>query len=161
ADFAVVQGGPAGWYVIDQPLVAAAGQRREDMLRDRQRVAKEAAQEQGGARGAAVDTYLSLAAQHTDDPQNAHDSGVLACLRGVWARADDPRNAATRGQMRQALFDSLVDAWEEGIAGRKITCVNGRTTRILSALVLLDADERNWQVKKLEQFKNDIFEEAA
>jgi hypothetical protein len=229
AHFALFQG-PQGVIFVDQPLAMAAGQRREELVRERQRVAREAAKEQGGARGAGVDTYFELATQHTDDPQNAHDQGVLACLRAViirlreeqpslaalpavddvvadlrangdkysdgrryivadavavaertragervitldatdeeclrrvWARADDPRNAATKPQMRQALFDALVDAWEPGISGRNITCVNGRTTRILSALVLTDFDKRNWTVKKLEQFKNDIYEEAG
>ncbi|NBV25581.1 MAG: hypothetical protein EBS05_27190, partial [Proteobacteria bacterium] len=45
--------------------------------------------------------------------------------------------------------------------GRHIVCVNGRTTRILAALVLLDWDRRNWGVKTLEQFKNDAFARAA
>jgi hypothetical protein len=230
ADLTYIQIGPGGPLFVDLPLAAAAGQRREEALHARQRAAKEAAQEQGGARGAAVDTYLDLATQHTADPQNTHDPSVLACLRAivarlraeqgdiaelptiaevvadleqnggqysegrpnrvadavavagraaagewvvaldatdeeclrrVWARADDPRNAAVRAQLRQALFDSLVDAWEEGIAGRKIVCVNGRTSRILGSLVLLDCDKRNWEVKKLEQFKNDVFERAA
>ncbi|NBQ44183.1 MAG: hypothetical protein EBU23_17405 [Mycobacteriaceae bacterium] len=89
------------------------------------------------------------------------------CLRRVWRRADDFRNAATRGQIRQAVFDALADAWEPGQfgglggGGRHIVCVNGRTTRILAALVLLDWDQRNWGVKTLEQFKNDVFARAA
>ena len=59
------------------------------------------------------------------------------------------------------MFDALYDCWEEGIAGRKIVCVNGRTSRILSALILLDWDEKNWEVKRLEQFKNEIFARAG
>jgi hypothetical protein len=83
------------------------------------------------------------------------------CLGRVWLRAADPRNVAVRGQLRQATFDALYDCWEEGIAGRRIVCVNGRTSRILAALTLLDWDRRNWEVKKLEQFKNDIYAAAA
>jgi hypothetical protein len=213
---------------VDAPLATAAAQHREDVTRRRQEEADRAAAEQDGARGAAVDTYVDLAMQHTNDPQNAHDKGVLTCLKAiigrlradqagqrlvspdevieeikklgstlsegrphrvadavavaertkteervvaigatdgeclgrVWMRASDPRNVAVRGQIRQAVFDALVDAWEDGFSGRKIVCVNGRTTRILSSLVLLDWDERNWHVKKLEQFKNDIYERA-
>lgn len=216
-------------FTVDQPLAAAAAQRREDLVRERQAAAKAAVAEQGGARGAGVATYVELATQNTDDPQNAHDTGVLACLKAiverlradqagaalpspdevaaeirargeelsegrahrvsdveaviartkagerviaigatdaeclgrVWLRASDPRNAAVRGQIRQAVFDALYDCWEEGIAGRKIVCVNGRTSRFLSALILLDWDKRNWEVKKLEQFKNDIYAKAA
>lgn len=172
---------------------------------------------------------MGLATQNTDDPQNTHDPGVLACLRAivsrlredqgaleglptlgaviadlragaavysegrpekaeeairaaertgagemvmsvgatdeeclrrVWARADDPRNAARRRALRQALFDSLADCWEGGPAGRFLICVNGRTGHILSALVGHDWDERNWVVQKLEQFKNAVYARA-
>jgi hypothetical protein len=225
--FTLFQGGPP--FIIDQPLANRVGQLREEVVETRRTVAREAAAEQGGARGAAVDAYVTLATQNTNDLQNSHDTGVLACLkavvarlradqgslsalptvdkviadiqqvgdalsegrpplvadavavaertkagnrvialdvsdeeclRRVWHRADDPRNSVTRAQIRQAVFDNLVDAWEEGIGGRNIACVNGRTTRILSALVLLDWDKRNWDVKRLEQFKNDIFDRA-
>lgn len=216
-------------FLVDRPLAAQAGRLKQELVETRRAAAKEAAAAQGGARGAGVETYLALATQHTDDPQNVHDTGVLAChraalarlradqgplealpsldviaaairkdgpalsdrrpalvadalavverakagervvaldvtdeeaLRRVWARADDPRNAAVRGAMRQAAFDGLADCWEEGIGGRKVICVNGRTSRSLGALVLLDHDERNWEVKKLEEFKNDIFAKA-
>jgi hypothetical protein len=216
-------------FPVDQPLAAAAAQRREDLTHERQVAAAAAVAAQGGARGVGVATYVELATQNTDDPQNAHDTGVLACLRAiverlradqadaalpgpdevmaeirarggdfsegrahrvtdveeviartkngerviaigatdaeclgrVWLRAGDPRNAAVRGQMRQAVFDALYDCWEEGVTGRKIVCVNGRISRLLSALILLDWDKRNWEVKKLEQFKNDIYAAAA
>jgi hypothetical protein len=214
---------------VDFPLAVATAQRREDLVRERQATAAQVAAAEGGARGAAVDTYVEMAAQHTDDPQNSHDPGALACLRAVltrlqadqagqkypdpdavaadirsnggllsggrpalladalavvnetkkggsimslggatdaeclgrvWLRADDRRNAAARGKIRQAVFDALVDCWETKSYGRMIACSTGRSTRFLSALVLLDFDERNWTVKKLEQFKNDIFELA-
>jgi len=216
-------------FNVDEPLAAAAAVRREGLVRERQAVAKAVVAEQGGARGAGVATYVELATQNTDDPQNTHDTGVLACLRAiverlradqvgttlpgpdeivveiraqgeklsegrahrvadveaviartkvgervvaigvtdaeclsrVWLRASDPRNIAVRGQLRQAVFDSLYDCWEEGIVDRKIVCVNGRVSRLLSSLILLDWDKRNWEVKKLEQFKNDIYAAAA
>ena len=216
-------------FTVDQPLAAAAAQRRGDCVRERRAAAAAVTAEQGGALGAGVAAYVELATQNTDDPQNTHDTGVIACLRAivgrlradqgdaplpgpnevraeirergaelsggrahrvadveaviaqtrvgervvaigatdaeclgrVWLRASDPRNAAVRGQLRQAVFDALYDCWEEGIAGRKVVCVNGRTSRILSALILLDWDRRNWEVKKLEQFKNDIYAKAA
>lgn len=229
--FTILQREPGGFTVVDEPLATMAVRRHEDVLRDNQRAAREVAQERAGARGAAVDTYVELAKQHTDDPQNVHDPSVLACLkaalarlraeqgpldglppvdavrkdieangmlysegrphvledalavvarttagekvmgleatdaeclRRVWARADDPRNAATRGRLRQALFDALADSWgPDLLQGRKIECVTGRVDRILGALVLNDWDKRNWEVKKLEQFKNDIFERAG
>jgi hypothetical protein len=214
---------------VDQTLAATAAQRREDLVRERRAAAKAAVADQGGVRGAGVAAYVELATQNTDDPQNTHDTGVLACLKAiverlradqagaelpspdavaaeirdraaelsegrahrvadveaviartragervvaigatdaeclgrVWLRAADPRNVAVRGQLRRAVFDALYDCWEDGIVGRKIVCVNGRTSRILAALILLDWDTRNWEVKKLEQFKNDIFAKAA
>ena len=63
--------------------------------------------------------------------------------------------------MRQAAFDALVDSWERGIGGDKIQCVDGRIGRMLGSLVWLDHDENNWQMRRLEQHKNDIFSKAA
>jgi len=83
------------------------------------------------------------------------------CLQRVWLRADDPRNAAARGVIREAVTAALWDCWEIGFGGRHIVCVNGRSSRILGALVLTDWDRRNWEVKRLEQFKNDIYALAA
>lgn len=224
---------PGGFMRVDQPIAARATLLREDVTNARQAAAREAASEQGGARGIAADTYVTLATQNTSNAQNVHDHSVLACLKGiverlraeqgpietvptldaviadirangdqlsrfrpesdarphlvadavavaertregervvsvgatdeeclrrVWLRADDPRNAAVRASMRQAVFDGLVDSWEDdGIIGRRIMCVNGRTGHILGSLVMLDHDKRNWVVKRLEQFKNDIF----
>ncbi|HVE13484.1 MAG TPA: hypothetical protein VNI01_08840, partial [Elusimicrobiota bacterium] len=83
------------------------------------------------------------------------------CLRRVWLRTSDPRNAERRAALRQALFDGLADAWEEKPGqARQIVCVNGRVSRILGALVLLDWDERNWETCRLEQLKADIFRRA-
>lgn len=216
-------------FAVDLPLAEAAAQRRAGLVDARRAVARDAAAHHGGARAVGVATYVELATQNTDDPQNSHDTGVLACLRGVverlradqagavlpspdevaadiralgaelsegrahrvadveaviarikegervvtlgatdaeclgrvWLRVADPRNVAVRGQLRRAVFDALYDCWEEGIVGRKIVCVNGRTSRILASLILLDWDKRNWEVKKLEQFKNDIYAAAA
>ena len=212
---------------VDAPLAAAADAKRGELVRLRQASAATAVGAAGGARGAGVAAYVGAATAHTSDPQNSHDTGVLACqraivarlradqggaplpsveaiiaeirrlgpalsdnrpprvelavqaaertLRGervvavgatdgeclsrVWLRADDPRNA--RAPLRQAVFDALVDCWEQGLSGPHIVCVNGRLSRILGALATLDFDARNTSVKRLEQFKNDIFARAA
>jgi hypothetical protein len=83
------------------------------------------------------------------------------CLQRVWLRIDDPKNRDTKKQLRQAIFDALFDCWEEGIIGKHIVCVTGRITKVLSALTLLDWDEKNWEFKRLEQIKNDIFVKTA
>jgi len=80
-------------------------------------------------------------------------------LRRVWARAGAPRNAENREKLRQAVFDALIDAWKpsQGTGDPAVQCVNGRTARVLGALSLLDWDKENWDVKRLEQLKNDVF----
>jgi hypothetical protein len=83
------------------------------------------------------------------------------CLRRVWLRTADPRNAERRAALRQALFDGLADAWEARPGQpRHVVCVNGRVSRILGALALLDWDARNWETSRLEQLKADIFRRA-
>jgi hypothetical protein len=215
---------------VDRGLATTAHRTHERTIGERQAAARATAAAQGGGRQAAVGAYVALATENTNDPQNSHDSGVLACMRAVvgrlradqggeetlptvdaiitalqeqgpalsdgrphlvadavqaaqrtkngervvavgatdaeclrrvWHRASDPRNSAAAAPIRQAVFDALVDCHEEGVLTRHIVCVNGRTSRLLSALVLLDWDQRNWELKKLEQFKNDIFERAA
>jgi hypothetical protein len=79
-------------------------------------------------------------------------------LRRVWARAGDIRNSGKTDAMRQAAYDALVDSWEEGLEGENIQCVDGRISRMLGSLTLLDFDERNWNMRRTEQHKNDIFE---
>jgi hypothetical protein len=76
----------------------------------------------------------------------------------VWGRAADPRNAAVCDKIKQAMFDELADAYKGNATAVAIECVNGRTARVLAALVLLDFDERNWGVKRLEQYRNEIFD---
>ncbi len=227
-------GGAPWWGVpllVDVPLAARAGQLRAEVTSARRAAAAEQAAAAGGTPAAAADAYVALATQQTDDPQNVHDTGVLACqraivarlreaqgplaalpsvdaivaairadgaalsegrpalvadavaaaertkagervvavdttdeecLRRVWHRAADARNveAGTSALLRQAVFDALVDAWEEGVLGRDLVCVNGRAGRLLGALSLLDWDKQTWEMKKFEQFKNDVFEKA-
>jgi hypothetical protein len=221
---------------IDAPVLTRVDNLRRDIVAARRAAAESVAAEQGGARGAAVETYVTLATQNTHDGQNVHDPSVLACLRGIvqrlridqgplegipstedvsadidqhgeqysragpdepgrparvidalaviakttkgervvavdatdeeclrriWHRASHPQNVLNANAIRQALFDGLVDSWEDdGLAGRRIMCVNGRTAHILGAIVMLDFDKRNWEVKRLEQFKNDIYASA-
>lgn len=204
---------------VNVVLADLAQNRREKLVAARKEIAGGAPTPAGRA-----DMYINLAKQETDDPQNSHDTGVLAslraivarlraenyqlaptteikrvieshgvtlsenrptvladvlkvisrieegdrvisigatdeeCLQLVWARIHDPRNAADFMNLERALFDALYDCWHSGIGAREIVCVNGRASRILGALVLLDFDEKNWEVKKFEQFKNDIFD---
>ena len=78
-------------------------------------------------------------------------------LRRIWARADDSRNSKHRDLMHQASYDALVDSWERGMGSDKIQCVDGRISRMIGSLTLLDWDENNWKMRRLEQHKNDIY----
>jgi hypothetical protein len=81
------------------------------------------------------------------------------CLQLVWDRANHPLNSKNKSLIKQSIFDNLVDSWEVELFTNepKIVCVTGRATRMLSSLTLLDFDEQNWEVKKFEDFKNEIF----
>jgi hypothetical protein len=81
------------------------------------------------------------------------------CLQVVWDRANHQLNSKNEQLIKQSIFDNLVDAWEFDLFTneQKIVCVTGRATRMLSSLTLLDFDEQNWEVKKFEEFKNEIF----
>lgn len=76
-------------------------------------------------------------------------------LERVWARCDDPRNAASRELMREAVVNSLADCVEKG----HVVCANGRVARVLSAHTTLDYDPVvSAGVMTLEAQRNDIFE---
>lgn len=116
----------------------------------------------GAARPALVEKAVAVVERARDgDRSSSAAASDEEVLRRVWARADDGRNAEKRSQLRQAAFDALVDCWERGIGVDQIQCVDGRIGRMLGALVWLDHDEANWQLRRLEQHKNEIFEEAA
>ena len=91
----------------------------------------------------------------------ALESTDKECLQRIWLRASDPKNAEVKEKIYQAIFDALIDSWEyDDNNEKKMVCVNGRSSRILSSLVLLDWDKSNWDIKRLEQIKNDIFEQV-
>jgi hypothetical protein len=90
---------------------------------------------------------------------NGEPTTDLMCLQLVWSRANDPNNAEKQDTIKQSIFDNLLDCWETNIltGERTIVCVTGRATRMLSSLTLLDYDPQNWEVKKFEDFKQEIF----
>jgi hypothetical protein len=112
----------------------------------------------GGAQKDLNDALAVVNEARNGEKNIAIDATDEEILRRVWARADDPKNAEVRSKMRQASFDNLKDSWENGIHGRKIACVTGRSGRQLGSLTVLDHDKKNWDVATLEQFKNEIFE---
>ena len=79
----------------------------------------------------------------------------------MWGRANHPRNSQRASALRQAAFDALVDSWQPGLSGERIQCVDGRISRLLGSLATLDFDEKNWDMRRLEQYRNDVFSLAA
>jgi len=75
----------------------------------------------------------------------------------VWDRAEDVRNVANEHLIKCALADALVDSWENNIA----VCINGRCSRMLAALVLLDFDDKNGAVQTKEMIKNESIHDAT
>lgn len=98
---------------------------------------------------------------HNGERSSSASASDEEVLRRVWARADDSRNADRRDKMRQASYDALVDSWGRGIGGDQIQCVDGRIGRMLGSLSWIDCDENNWEMRRLEQHKNEIFEKVA
>lgn len=90
---------------------------------------------------------------------NGEPTTDAICLQLVWNRANHPLNKEKKDIIKQAIFDNLLDCWETNImtGEQMIVCVTGRATRMLGSLTLLDFDQRNWEVKKFEEFKNEIF----
>ena len=79
------------------------------------------------------------------------------CIRRIWKRIYDPRNEKNRELMKLSLFDNLYDCWEDNA----IVCVQGRVSRILNCLTMLDFDPQNWEVKRIEQLRQDIYSNAS
>lgn len=80
-------------------------------------------------------------------------------LQLIWTRAMAPKNLKNVNKLKQAVVDILaMECFNDNL--KRPYCLQGRTEKILSALVLNDYDERNWDVKTLEQFRNDVFESA-
>lgn len=115
----------------------------------------------GRPRPAQAERALAVVARaEAGDWSQAAEAGDGEVLRRVWARAGHPSNAPKAAALRQAIFDALVDSWEKGLQGDAIQCVDGRISRLLGALTLLDFDEATWGLKRLEQHRNEVFAAA-
>ena len=101
---------------IDLDLAGIANQTREKIVEQRRSAAQQAAAAAGGSAGARVDAYVGMAINHTDDPENAHDSGVNGCLRGIMSRL--------RAEQEGTTLPSLDDI-ERDIRANWMTYVEG------------------------------------
>lgn len=76
----------------------------------------------------------------------------------VWSRATDPGNARSTDNIREAIVDALASS----IEGETTVCINGRASRVLSALTLLDHDKSVAEPPKtLDIYRQQIFGELA
>lgn len=74
----------------------------------------------------------------------------LSVLQHIYLRCHHPKN--DKKAMLTALGDNLKNCVENG----HIVCVVGRVTRIVSTLILLDFDEQNWNMKLVDDYKEEI-----
>ncbi len=95
---------------------------------------------------------------HMNVPTNIHSLGCSdqECLVRCWTRADNSNNSANKLELQQSIIDSLNDCVENG----GVVCPTGRSHKILGSLVLLDYDESNWNINRLEHHKNEILKET-
>ena len=102
---------------------------------------------------------VSMALKPLRQPSNemivAIGASEIEIIQRIWLRSSDPKNSKVKKEMRQAFFDAAVDC--NGRNG--LVCMNGRSARFIASLTLLDHDQRNWDIRKSEQYKNEIFEE--
>jgi hypothetical protein len=84
---------------------------------------------------------------------NTNEAYILAA---VWRRCDHRFNVDNRELMREAVSVSLTDCTENG----GLVCINGRCSRLLGSLVLLDFDSTVGSALTFDAYKNQIYEET-
>jgi hypothetical protein len=84
----------------------------------------------------------------------------IQVIRLVWSRSAHPANAGNKQALRQALYDALADSWKVGFDNGSMVCLQGRVTRMLGSLALLDFDRDTWNISTQEETKNEIFESS-
>lgn len=76
----------------------------------------------------------------------------------VWKRCSDPRNAASADTMREAVVDALADCYDG--EPKHLVCANGRCSRVINSLALVDYDPSINGAMTFEAYKNLIMREA-
>jgi hypothetical protein len=77
----------------------------------------------------------------------------------TWKRCSDPRNAASADIMREAVVDALADCFDG--EPKHLVCANGRCSRVINSLALVDYDPGISGAMTFEAYKNLIMREAA
>lgn len=85
---------------------------------------------------------------------NDTESGIFVA---TWARCSHPDNTANKLLMRDAIIDALADSIEHGT----MVCINGRCSRVLNALALLDFHPIvSNGARTFEAYRNQVFQET-
>jgi hypothetical protein len=71
----------------------------------------------------------------------------------IYCRIYDPKNIDNQKLLLENLYANLADCYNDH---GTMECATGIVVRIVSSLVLLDYDERNWIINKTEDYKNII-----
>ncbi len=107
-----------------------------------------------GRRAAAIRGLDTAAKGGTVSALGASEDRIFAL---VWDRAKHPLNEDNAADMREAAINSLADGIENGAQ----VCVNGRTSRMLASMTMLDYDDVVANgVLTLEAYRNTIFQQT-
>jgi hypothetical protein len=82
---------------------------------------------------------------------DTYDCTERDILLQVWRRIHDSRNRDNIDNLKDALADALVDASQPALV-----CANGRCSRVLGSLALLDFDPNAGNMMTLSAYKADI-----
>jgi hypothetical protein len=77
----------------------------------------------------------------------------------VWHRCSHPRNAGSESSLRDAVVAALADCFDG--EPLRIVCANGRCSRVINSLVVIDYDPSICGAMTFEAYKNLIMQETA
>ena len=87
---------------------------------------------------------------------DTYDCTERDILLQVWRRIHDSRNRDNIDNLKDALADALIDASKPALV-----CANGRCSRVLGSLALLDFDPNAGNMMTLSAYKADIMRTCA
>lgn len=85
------------------------------------------------------------------------DEGHILAL--VWKRCSHVRNIVRRDEMQQSVASALADCYDG--TPPKLVCANGRCTRVINSLALIDYDPSITSVMTFEAYKNEVMREVG
>ena len=77
-------------------------------------------------------------------------------LELIWKRIHNPINEKNKDNLLDAFYLNLLECHENG----SVVCANGRVCRMINSLSTLDANPKTWELMKLEDIRNMIFDKT-